>query len=49
MIFLNSQLSIGAAVLCLPVLRYTQPNLERPIKVNLIFPGKTIHFILVKI
>ncbi|KAJ0170756.1 hypothetical protein K1T71_013528 [Dendrolimus kikuchii] len=31
-------LSIGAAVLCLPVLRYTQPNLERPIKVNLIFP-----------
>ncbi|CAG5020997.1 unnamed protein product [Parnassius apollo] len=32
-------LSIGAAVLCLPVLRYTQPNLERPIKVNLIFPA----------
>ncbi|CAG9569180.1 unnamed protein product [Danaus chrysippus] len=31
-------LSIGAAVLCLPVLRYTQPNLERPIKVNLFFP-----------
>ncbi|KAI5641028.1 amino acid permease domain-containing protein [Phthorimaea operculella] len=31
-------LSIGAAVLCLPILRYTQPNLERPIKVNLFFP-----------
>ncbi|CAH0721296.1 unnamed protein product, partial [Brenthis ino] len=31
-------LSIGAAVLCLPVLRYTQPLLERPIKVNLFFP-----------
>ncbi|CAK1540931.1 unnamed protein product [Leptosia nina] len=31
-------LSIGAAVLCLPVLRYTQPNLERPIRVNLFFP-----------
>ncbi|CAH2234737.1 jg20964 [Pararge aegeria aegeria] len=31
-------LSIGAAVLCLPVLRYKQPNLERPIKVNLFFP-----------
>ncbi|XP_049880694.1 Y+L amino acid transporter 2 isoform X2 [Pectinophora gossypiella] len=31
-------LSIGAAVVCLPVLRYTQPNLERPIKVNLFFP-----------
>ncbi|CAG9794686.1 unnamed protein product [Diatraea saccharalis] len=33
-------LSIGAAVLCLPVLRYTQPNLERPIKVNLFFPDE---------
>jgi len=31
-------LSIGLAVICLPVLRYTQPNLPRPIKVNLIFP-----------
>ncbi|XP_030029905.1 Y+L amino acid transporter 2 isoform X1 [Manduca sexta] len=31
-------LSIGAAVFCLPVLRYTRPNLERPIKVNLFFP-----------
>ena len=32
------QLSIGAAVLCIPVLRWTQPNLERPIRVNIIFP-----------
>ncbi|XP_065223260.1 Y+L amino acid transporter 2 [Planococcus citri] len=31
-------LSIGVGVLCLPVLRYTQPNLPRPIKVNLVFP-----------
>ncbi|KAK7583778.1 hypothetical protein V9T40_004741 [Parthenolecanium corni] len=31
-------LSIGVAVLCLPVLRYTQPDLARPIKVNLFFP-----------
>lgn len=31
-------LSIGVAVVCLPVLRYTQPNLTRPIKVNLFFP-----------
>ncbi|CAB3367757.1 Hypothetical predicted protein [Cloeon dipterum] len=31
-------LSIGVAVLCLPVLRYTQPNLHRPLKVNLFFP-----------
>uniref|UniRef100_A0A1B6E8G3 Amino acid permease/ SLC12A domain-containing protein n=1 Tax=Clastoptera arizonana TaxID=38151 RepID=A0A1B6E8G3_9HEMI len=31
-------LSIGVAVLCLPVLRWTQPNLPRPLKVNLIFP-----------
>jgi len=31
-------LSIGVAVLCLPVLRWTQPDLERPIKVNLIWP-----------
>jgi len=31
-------LSIGVAVLCLPWLRWTQPNLPRPIKVNLIFP-----------
>ncbi|XP_039277528.1 Y+L amino acid transporter 2 isoform X2 [Nilaparvata lugens] len=31
-------LSIGVSVLCLPVLRYTQPALKRPIKVNLIFP-----------
>ncbi|KAG5672293.1 putative Methylthioribose transporter [Polypedilum vanderplanki] len=31
-------LSIGASVLCLPWLRYTQPNLVRPIKVNLFWP-----------
>ncbi|CRK92091.1 CLUMA_CG005658, isoform A [Clunio marinus] len=31
-------LSIGAAVLCLPWLRYTQPNLVRPIKVPMFFP-----------
>lgn len=32
------QLSIGVAVLCLPWLRYAQPNLPRPIRVPLIFP-----------
>lgn len=32
------QLSIGVSVLCVPVLRWTQPNLPRPLKVNLIFP-----------
>jgi len=31
-------LSIGVAVLCIPVLRWTQPGLERPIRVNIIFP-----------
>lgn len=31
-------LSIGVAVVCLPVLRWSQPNLPRPIKVNLFFP-----------
>jgi len=31
-------LSIGGGVLCLPVLRYTQPNLPRPIRVNLFWP-----------
>uniref|UniRef100_A0A336MMR8 CSON003997 protein n=1 Tax=Culicoides sonorensis TaxID=179676 RepID=A0A336MMR8_CULSO len=31
-------LSIGAAVLCLPWLRWKQPDLQRPIKVNLLFP-----------
>jgi len=31
-------LSIGAAVFCLPYLRWKAPNLARPIKVNLIFP-----------
>lgn len=32
------QLSIGVAVLCLPWLRWAQPNLPRPIRVPLIFP-----------
>lgn len=32
------QLSIGVAVLCLPWLRWAQPKLPRPIKVNLVFP-----------
>lgn len=32
------QLSIGVAVLCLPWLRWAQPNLPRPIRVNLAFP-----------
>uniref|UniRef100_A0A146L8A0 Y+L amino acid transporter 2 n=1 Tax=Lygus hesperus TaxID=30085 RepID=A0A146L8A0_LYGHE len=31
-------LSIGVSVLCVPVLRYTQPDLLRPIRVNLVFP-----------
>lgn len=31
-------LSIGVSVLCLPWLRWKQPNLERPIKVSLIWP-----------
>ncbi|KAJ8917859.1 hypothetical protein NQ315_010772 [Exocentrus adspersus] len=31
-------LSIGVAVLCLPWLRWKQPDLERPIKVNLFWP-----------
>ncbi|XP_017752860.1 PREDICTED: Y+L amino acid transporter 2 isoform X1 [Eufriesea mexicana] len=31
-------LSIGVSVLCLPWLRWTQPKLPRPIKVNLFFP-----------
>ncbi|XP_070490757.1 large neutral amino acids transporter small subunit 1 isoform X3 [Chironomus tepperi] len=31
-------LSIGVSVLCLPWLRYTQPDLVRPIKVNLFWP-----------
>ena len=31
-------LSIGATVLCLPYLRWKCPELDRPIKVNLIFP-----------
>merc|ERR1711936_747712 len=31
-------LSIGLGALCVPVLRYTHPEWERPIKVNLIFP-----------
>lgn len=32
------QLSIGVAVLCLPWLRWKQPQLERPIRVNLFWP-----------
>lgn len=32
------QLSIGVSVLCLPWLRWTQPNLPRPIRVNLAWP-----------
>lgn len=31
-------MSIGVAVLCLPWLRYAQPNLPRPIRVPLVFP-----------
>lgn len=31
-------LSIGAAVLCLPWLRYTQPDLVRPIRVPMAYP-----------
>ncbi|KAG8183752.1 hypothetical protein JTE90_029333 [Oedothorax gibbosus] len=31
-------LAIGLAVVCLPYLRWKQPNLNRPIKVHLIFP-----------
>ncbi|KAJ3626099.1 hypothetical protein MTP99_016622 [Tenebrio molitor] len=31
-------LSIGVAVLCVPWLRWTRPDLDRPIKVNLIWP-----------
>lgn len=36
--YVFTQLSIGVGVLCLPVLRFTKPNLLRPIKVHLIFP-----------
>lgn len=32
------QLSIGVSVLCVPVLRWTQPDLIRPIRVSLFFP-----------
>lgn len=31
-------MSIGVSVLCLPWLRWKAPDLERPIKVNLIWP-----------
>lgn len=34
----SPQLSIGVAVLCLPWLRYAQPNLPRPIRVPMVFP-----------
>lgn len=34
----SCQLSIGLAVVCVPLLRYTHPDLERPIKVNLVWP-----------
>lgn len=36
--FISFKLSIGVAVLCLPWLRWAQPNLPRPIRVPLIFP-----------
>ena len=32
------QVSIGLAVFCIPWLRWKQPDWERPIKVNLVFP-----------
>lgn len=35
---ISFQLSIGVAVLCLPWLRWAQPNLPRPIRVPLVFP-----------
>ena len=38
LIFHPKQLSIGVAVLCLPWLRWAQPNLPRPIRVPLVFP-----------
>jgi len=31
-------LSIGAAVVCIPILRWKQPDLPRPIKVNMLWP-----------
>lgn len=31
-------LSIGAAVVCVPYLRWKRPDLERPIRVNMFFP-----------
>jgi len=31
-------LSIGLAVVCIPILRYTQPDLPRPIRVNMFWP-----------
>ena len=36
-IFLR-KVSIGLAVFCIPWLRWKQPDWERPIRVNLIFP-----------
>lgn len=37
-VYLLFQLSIGVSVLCIPWLRFTQPDLKRPIKVNMFFP-----------
>ena len=34
----GSWASIGLGVVCLPILRWTHPEWERPIKVNLVFP-----------
>ena len=36
--------SIGAAVACIPYLRWKHPELERPIKGNLVFPFTFIPF-----
>ena len=36
--YLRRQVSIGLAVFCIPWLRWKQPDWERPIRVNLVFP-----------